>query len=305
MVNGGQYDPMEEVCHTSVMHLFDGSPAVYRWLLDQEEFLIDLEPRAFDTFPIPPALILSTSSNSSSYLEAAIAHQSYFRYPGRVDSPDDDYSLAQFAVSSLTHMAGEVDFPKRVKVLWDAGAGFHTPGIHDSFRKTLDFLFCIVRRIRYDGNYAEINYQRCEVEQPSIPSPPLWSTTDVIEYDRLEDISAIEYRARTSKSLWRTWYPGQNLSPLEVAQRWLDAWMEILLEAGLNIAEYGRREDKLHPCGLFHYQCGAARVYFEYGEHVRGCRIHVTEIWLCDEPGKISSNAKASTMPGSWDFDDA
>lgn len=305
MVNGGQYDPMEEVCHMSVMHWFNGSPAVYRWLLDQEEFLIDLEPRAFDTFSITTALILSTSSNSSSFLEAAIAHQSNFRYPGRLDSPDYGYWLAQLAISSLTHMAGDVDFPKRVKVLWDAGADFHTPGIHDSFGTKLDFLFCIVGRRRYVGNYAEINYQRCEIEQTSIPSPPLSSTTDVIEYDRLEDISAIEYRPRTSKSLWRTWYPGKDLSLLEVAQRRLDAWMEVLLEAGLDIAKYGRREDELHPIGLFRFQHVGARVYFEYGEHVRGCRIHVTEIWLCDDTVKKGSNAKASTMPGSWECDDA
>lgn len=305
MVNEGQYDPMEEDRQMSVMHSFDGSPAVYRWLLEQEEFLIDLEPRASDTYSITTALIMSTSSNSSSYLQAAIAHQSNFRYPGRLDSPDYDYWLAQFAVYSLTHRAGDVDFPKRVKVLWDAGADFHTPGIHDSFGTTLDLLFSIFGWRRSDGNYAEMNYQRCEVEQTSIPSPPLWSTTDVIEYDRLEDISAIEYRPRTSKSLWRTWYPGKDLSLLEVAQRWLDAWMEILLEAGLDIAEYGRREDELHPEGLLFGANGDARVYFEYGEHVSGCRIHVTEVWLCDDTVKKGSNAKASTMPGSWEYDDA
>lgn len=305
MVNEGQYDPMEEVSHISVMHLFKGSPTGYRWLLEQEEFLIDFGQQAFEWWSITLALIISTNSNSSSCLEAAIAHQANFRYPGRLDSVDYRYSSRHWMVSTLAQMAAVLDFPKRVKVLWDAGVDFHTPRVHHAFGTTLDFLFAVVDFERWKGHDAGIRYQRCEMERTSIPSPALWSTTDVIEYDRLKDTSAVEFRPRTSKSLWHTWFPGNDLSLLEVAQRWLDAWMEILLEAGLDVVEYGRREDELHPEGLVVDGCGEARVYFEYGEHVSGCRIHVTEIWLCDSTRKRSTSAKASTMPGSWDIDNA
>lgn len=241
----------------------------------------------------------------SSYLEAAIAHRSNFRSRGRVHPFDDHHLLPYWTVFSLSVTVAVVDFPKRVKVLWDAGADFHKLRIHDSFGSTLDFLFTVVEGYRCGGKYAKINHQRCETDQTSIPSPPLWSSTDIIEYDRLEDTSAVEYRLRTSKSLWHTWYPGYDLSLLEVAQRWLDAWMEILVEAGLDIAEYGRREDELHPNGLFHNKYGEARISFEYGEHVSGCRVHVTEIWLYDPTRTRATSAKASEMPGSWDFDDA
>lgn len=305
MINEGQYDPMEEANRTTVMHSFHGSPTCYRWLLEQEEFLIDFEQRAFNIVTIDAALMFSQNSNSSSCLEAAIAHQSNSRYPGRLDSSVDHHPLLYWAIMSLHYTAADVHYPKCVKVLWNAGVDFHPLRLHDSFRTTLEFLFFVVDFYRSDGDYTEINYQRCEIEQTSVPSPPLRSTTDAIEYDRLEDTSAIEHRPRTSRLLWHTWYAGNDLSILEVAQRWLDAWIEILLEAGLDIAEYGRREDELHPEGLLVGRYGEARVYFEYGEHVRGCRIHVTEIWLCNRTRKRPTSAKASKMPGSWDFDDA
>ncbi len=37
MIHDGQYDPMEQVNYTSVMHSFERSSTVHRWLLEQEE----------------------------------------------------------------------------------------------------------------------------------------------------------------------------------------------------------------------------------------------------------------------------
>ena len=306
LVHEGQYDPMEAADGNghSVMHSFEGSPTVYRWLLQQEEFLIDFEQECFNAWNIPVALIYSHNSNSSSCLEALVAD-------GSLDSFDDRYSLSPWTVVCLFDMADVVDYPKRVKVLWDAGVDFHASQVNNEYGTTLNVLFWDVgyQRSLYDDSTG-IKPQKCEMERESIPAPPLEPEGDIIEYDRLEDKSTIKDRPRTSKSLWHTWFPGQDLSILEVAQRYLDAWMEILLEAGIDIEKYGRREDELHPKGFFigdlsdrnHTQ---ARVIFEYGDHVDGCRIHVTEIWLCDRDGERATSVETSTMPGSWDFDDA
>ena len=306
MVKEGQYDPMEQANGTSVMHSFGGSPTVYRWLLDQEEFMIDFEqPSKTEAQTIAAALIVSPHLNSSSCLEAVIAHGSDVTDPGGSGWLGDDVWLPYRAVWSLPLMADVVDFPKRVKVLWDAGADFHTPKLHNRLGTTLDFLFRM--------KFLEVGADHIEhqVERGSIPAPPLMSAEDVAAYDRLQDISHIKDRPRTPKSLWDEWWykqhPTVELSILEVTQRYLDAWMEVLLEAGLDIAEYGRREEQLHPEGLLHNICEEARVYFEYGEHVGGCRIHVTEIWTFDpfnQYGKAATSAETSKMPGSWDFDD-
>ena len=309
MVKEGQYDPMEQASYTSVMHSFGGSLTAYRWLLDQEEFIIDFaQPRLWDLQTIAAALIGSQHLESSSLLEAVIARRSDVTGPGGFRFfIGDDFRLPHMAVWDLARagMADVVDFPKRVKVLWDAGADFHTPRLHNRFGTTLDFLFeaslVVDRAIHIEH----------KVERELIPTPPLMSAEDVFEYDRLQDMAHIKDRPRTPKSLWHKWWtirhPGVQLSILEVAQRHLDAWMEVLLEAGLNIAEYGRREKQLHPEGLLQNIYGEARVYFEYGEHVGGCRIHVTEIWAFDpfnHYGKAATSAETAKMPCSWNFDD-
>ena len=312
VVNEGQYDPMEQAHETSVMHSFDGSPIVYRWLLDQEEFIIDFEqtlPRMDRT--IAAALIDSRHLDLSSCLEAVIAHGSDVSDPGGSRRFGGDLVLPHRAVWSLLSRADGVDLPKRVKVLWDSGADFHTPLPHNRFGTTLDFLFSVSFVLM---KFVHIEHQ---VERESIPVPPLMSAEDVVAYDRLQDIPHIKDRPRTPKSLWHKWWhmrcPGVErclrveVSILEVAQRHLDAWMEVLLEAGLDIAEYGRREEQLHPEGLLYNGFGEARVHFEYGEHVGGGRIHVTEIWVFDPDNKYGTAAtcaETAKMPGSWDFDD-
>ena len=305
MVNEGQYDPMEQANGNSVMHSFGGSPTVYRWLLDQEEFIIDFEQwRPFEGQTIAAALIGSQHLNSSSCLEAVIARGSDVTDPGGSGMLGELW-LPYRAVWSLRHVADVVDFPKRVKVLWNAGADFHTPRPYNFFGTTLDFLFFVSFLTMGDVHIED------KIEREFTPAPPLMSAEDVFEYDRLQDIPHIKDRPRTPKSLWHTWWhkwhPGVELSILEVIQRHLDAWMEVLLEAGLDIAEYGRREEQLHPEGLLYNEWGEARVYFEYGEDVGGCRIHVTEIWALDpynHHGKAATSAKTVKMPCSWDFDD-
>lgn len=288
MINEGQYDPMEDANDTSVMHTFDGSPAVYRWLLDQEDYLIDFEQTAFNRRTIAGALIAENQPNqalqASSCLEALIAHGSDLNDLVGRKSTDGQILLAHSAVFDLRLVAEIDDFPKRIKVLWDAGADFGSTSEHLIFS-------CVNDR-----------YGTSELKRESIPAPPIMSAEEVIEYDRLEDTSTIKNRPRTPKSLWRTWYPGNDLPVMEVVQRYLDAWMEVLLEAGIDITEYGRREDQLHPEGLLDVRYGEGRVYFEYGSHVDGCRIHVTEIKTYD-PAWIDDDAEPSTMPGSWDFD--
>lgn len=274
MINEGQYDPMEDADNTSVMHSFDGSPAVYRWLLGQEDFLIDFEQTTFDGRTIAGALIAENQAvQASSCLEALIAHGSDLNDLVGRKLTNCHVLLAGSAVLDLRLVAEIDDFPKRIEVLWDAGADF---GL------TSDYLFLSCLKDRNDIS---------ELKRESIPAPPVMSA------------ETIKNRPRTPKSLWRTWYPGNDLSVMEVLQRYLDAWMEVLLEAGIDIAEYGREEDQLHPEGLLDNHYGEARVYFEYGSHVDGCRIHVTEI-KTHGPAWKDDDAEPSTMPGSWDFDD-
>ena len=307
MIHEGQYDPMEVSNTTSVMHAFVGSPTVYRWLLDQDEFLIDFAPSQYSPSNITAGLIVSVHPSASECLEAVIARcrtlgcleENWFFWT--------KLSLAHTAVYAMVLQAGNIDLPNRIKVLWDAGADFHRSWNSEVLGTTLDFLVSVPKFYRSScrTGSCRTGNNECGVERQSIPAPPIKTTKDVFEYDRLAATSNIKYRFRTSRSLWYTWYPGDELSILEVVQRCLDAWMELLLEAGIDIVDYGRREDLLHPDGLLYCGFGQARVLFEYGDHVNGCRIHVTEIWVYDMYKEKSPPAKTSTMPGSWEFDDA
>ena len=305
MINEGQYDPMEEASDTSLMHFFDGSPTVYRWLLNQEEFFIDLEQRIGE-LTISVAQAMSTRSNGSKCLEALIAHGSGSDVNLIPQQILPRLNMWLFHCAILGHPLlnddtiefpfpdDTIDFPKRIKVLWDAGADIHLPKLHNNLETSLDYLFDVFQ-------VTSIS-RRTEKSTRSL-------------YDRLDEYSIIKHRLRTSRSLWHTRYPRNKLSILEVAQRYLDAWMEVLLEAGLDVVGYGRREDQTHPGGLVHSPYEErpmeARVYFEYGDHVNGCRIHVTEIWMyenewdSDPDEKEAASAETSTMPGTWDFDDA
>lgn len=305
MVNEGEYDPMEQAEYSSLMHYFRGSPIVYRWLLNQEGFVIDFEQTPINIKTIAAASVRSELSITSECLELVAAHESDLSDQAGSNGHTDGLTQAHTAVCYLPYMADDVEYPKRIKVLWDAGADLHTPQLHNDLGSTLDVLFFLPTFHAYD----RIRRKRYGVEQLSIPRPPLQSTKHVISYDRLENNSSFQYRSRTPRSMFYTWYPGYELSILEVAQRYLDAWMELLLEAGLDIVDYGRREDRLHPGGLFHGQWirlgFEARVYVEYGDHVGGCRIHVTELWVLDVTEEKITSTEKSRMPGSWDFDDA
>lgn len=291
MINEGKYDPMEEAKFTSVMHHFDGSPTVYRWLLDQEEFLIDYEERCHGWATIAASLLSLDQSHASKCLEQALAHGSGLNDPGITSGA----TLAHRAAYHMYHLADNSDFPKRIKVLFDAGVDFHTPLSNGDSGTPLFHLFWVV-------------LQDYEISR-FYPTLPLM---DIIVHDRLEDTAAIKHRLRTSKSLWRTWYPGNELPLLEKAQRLLDAWMEVLLEAGLDIVDYGRQEEQLHPEGILSDFWGGASIFFEYGDHVSGCRIHVTEIWVYGpdedrihdlDSEEEATSAQNSTMPGGWDFE--
>lgn len=302
MVNEGQYDPMEEAHGTTVMHSFNGSPTVYRWLLDQEVFLIDLEQKQHGEENVAAALSRSRESNASKHLEAVIAYGSGLNDLVASNPLGEGPSPVWDVILWLPYLADNVDLPNRVKVLWDAGADFHTLD-HPYLNKTaLEGLCWAIACTVLSAGRTE--YNKYGVDRQWIPSPSLMSTEDVVEYDRLEDTSDIKYRPRTSRSLWRTWYPGESLSILEIVQRGLDAWMEVLLEAGLDIVAYGQREEELHPGGIICHPWGEWRLFFEYGDHVNGCRIHVTEIWVADPNKAKAVSAETSTMPCSWDSDD-
>ena len=298
MINEGKYDPMEEANLPSVMHHFDGSPTVYQWLLDQEEFLIDYEQRWHGSATIAASLLRLNRSHVSKCLEQALAHGSGLSEPGKISGE----TLAHRAAYSMYYLADNSDFPKRIKVLFDAGVDFHTPLSNGDSRTPIFYLFWVVFH-----DYENSGFY---------PTLPLM---DMIVHDRLVDTSAIEdtpaikHRLRTSKSLWRTWYPGNELPLLEKAQRLLDAWMEVLLEAGLDIVDYGRQEEQLHPEGILSDFWGGASIFFEYGDHVSGCRIHVTEVWVYDpklkrihdlDSEEEATSAQNSTMPGGWDFEE-
>ncbi len=298
MVKDGQYDPMALEDSTSVLHWFHGSPTVYQWLLDQEEFLIDLNQCTSTSKSVADALIFDRGSNISQCLELVISRKRGRKTPAESFDFSEEQRLAYKALRHFSYLADELDFPNRIRVLWSAGADLYAPESPDGSGTMLD-------QIVLSAVFQSVKGRE----------------EDAIGYDRLEVISTTEFRPRMSKSLWNAWYPGNELSVLEVVQRHLDAWMEVLLEAGIDIAEYGRREDQLHPEGVLSDFWGEAYLVFEYGDHVNGCRIHMTEIRTKDqfrtmiydsddesdtseEDDQSTTNGETSTMPCSWDFDE-
>ena len=279
MIHEGQYDPMEDSIHGSVMHNFGGSSTVYKWLLDQEEFYIDFGQTSQSGATIASGLIYSTEMNFYTCLEAVIARGSDVVLGG-------DSWLAHHAAAYTPSCADNTDYPKRIKVLWDAGVDFHAFS-----RKYMGTPFgCVLDFALLRTFVAKTKYNICSVVRKPVPKPPTGSTRNTVDYDILDPTLNIRCRPRVSKAVWQTWTTNgkpslealSELSILEIAQRHLDAWMEVLLEAGLDIASYGRREEVLHPGGVFVGRKGWAevRVVFEYGSHVNGCRIHATEAWL-------------------------
>ena len=325
MVHEGQYDPMEDSIDGSVMHRYEGSSTVYKWLLDQEAFCIDFNQSHPIRGNIASSLIVSGEMDSSKCLEAVICR--------RVDvndscgwSLDDGISLAHVAADCIAYQIDNPDFPKRIKALRDASSNFHTRKTNSPLGTPFDALLRrAILEVLYPKSWYNREYNKPREESKSLPKPPTGSTRRLIDYDILDPDMNIKCRPRISKALWRTWNPTgvlpwdavRGLSLVELAQRYFDAWMEVLLEAGLDIAEYGRREDQLHPEGISDDWYGESRFVFEYGSHVNGCRIHVTEIWLYDpdndkeideEEGsgdeEETTPAATSKMPCSWDFDE-
>ena len=303
MINEGQYDPMEDGGYGSVMHVFSGSSIVYEWLLDQEEFFIDFDQTSFG-LNIASSLIDSSGLDISTCLEAVIARRS------DMILLDGDISLVHEAAWSMTWCADDLDLPKRIKVLWDAGVDFHAPMSTGNTRTLFDWVLHSALNQILD---ARTKYKICSVVRKPVPNPPTRWPRRIIDYDILDSSLDIKCRPRLPKALWQTWMSeGEitldavcGLSLLEMTQRFLDAWMEVLLEAGLDIADYGRREDQLHPEGILSdEEYGEARLVFEYGNHVNGCRIHVIEIWVFDdEESDEEEETIASKMPCSWDSD--
>ena len=307
MVHEGQYDPMEDGIYGSIMHTFQGSSIVYQWLLDQEDFFIDFEQLSPFGDTIASHLIFSIGWNCSASLEAVITRGSDVVLGG-------DTSLAHVVARSIPLCVDDLDYPKRIKVLWDVGVDFHALEFGRTPLATL--LQCALDYIPGDKTMHEL----CSVEQKSVPKPPTGSTRRVIDYDILDPSLNTKCRPRLPKTLWQTSRIERKPSLLEMKQRFLDAWMELLLEAGLDIADYGRREERLHPEGYLELWGGEARIIFEYGSHVNGCRIHVTEVWVFDpydfdseeeaesaeddDREEEATSAEASAMPCSWDFDD-
>ena len=321
MIQEGQYDPMEDGIYGSVMHDFNGLFTVFKWLLDQEEFCIDLNQSHPIMGNIARSLMRSGEMDSSKCLEAVIC---------RGDDScgwllDDGISLAHVAAYCTTFLINNPDFPRRIKALRDASFDFHTRKTNSPSGTPFDALLvnALCQVLQAKSSYdRECNKPR--EESKSLPKPPTGSTRRVVDYDILDPDMNIKCRPRISKALWQTWNTKGNLtwvavsglSLLEISQRYLDAWMEVLLEAGLDIAEYGRREDQLHPEGIIDNCYGEGRVVFEYGSHVNGCRIHVTEIWLYDpdddeetdeeewsDDEEATTPAEPSKMPCSWDYD--
>ena len=304
MIHEGQYDPMEDSIYGGVMHNFEGPSIVYEWLLDREEFFIDFDQKSPIGLTIASSLILASGLYISTCLKALIARGSHVVLDG-------DYSLVHDGAWSLALCADDLDFPKRIKVLWDAGVDFHAP-VTGTVQTPFEWVMnCAQFRI-FD---AKTKYNIYSVERKSTPKPPRGWPRRVIDYDILDPGLSLWCRPRLSKALWQTWITkGQltldavsGLSLLEITQRYLDAWMEVLLEAGLDLADYGRREDQLCPEGVVVLNGGEARVVFEYGSHVNGCRIHVIELWVFDPENddreEEATSAEAPAMPCSWNFD--
>lgn len=326
MINEGEYDPMEDGKYGSIMHNFVGSATVYQWLLDQEKFFIDFYQRHAIRGTVASSLLISSGTDASKCLEAVLRRGSDVNDYGGWKS-DNPVSLAHVAVCPFSDFADNVDFPKRIKVLLDAGLDFVPRKTDSALGTALEWLLPISLLKKSEGNPDwKIENNKYREEPKYIPKPATRSTRRVVYYDTLDPNLNLKYRPRISKALWQTWNTEgtptwdvvSGLSLVELAQRYFDAWMEVLLEAGLDIAGYGRREDLLHPEGVFHQSFfGEARVVFEYGSHVNGCRIHVTEIWLYDpdddeetdeEEGsgdeEETTPAETSKMPCSWDSDD-
>ncbi|KAM0798555.1 hypothetical protein BDR22DRAFT_891172 [Usnea florida] len=305
MIHEGQYDPMEDSIYGGVMHNFEGPSIVYEWLLDQEKFFIDFDQKSPIGLTIASSLIHASGLDTSTCLKALIARGSHVVLDG-------DYSLVHDGAWSLALCADDLDFPKRIKVLWDAGVDFHAP-VTGTGQTPFEWVMNSAQLRIFD---AKTKYNIYSVERKSIPKPPRGWPRRVIDYDILDPSLSLWCRPRLSKALWPTWMTEEELtldavsgySLLEIWQRFLDAWVEVLFEAGLDIADYGRREEQLYPEGVVVFIGGEARVVFEYGSHVNGCRIHVVEVWVFDRDHRVRQQeatiAEAPAMPCSWDSDD-
>ena len=309
IVRDGQYDPMEESSGYTQMHLFCGIPTVFKWLLHQEEFFIDFEYLA-EGYTIASSHVVNSRLYSLEYLEALAAAKRGSKDPFELhifrEITGD--TLIDIFVRSLQKVTDEPDLSKRIKVLWDAGIDFHA-----SAENRLLPLEALLTIVLYQRSIIKPSEQSGrDTEHKSIQRPLSGVKLNVEEYEGLEDNSAVKDRSRTPRSLWRTWYPGHDLSILEVVQRHFDAWTEVLFEAGLDITEYGRRKKEIYPGGLLQCGWGEARILFEFGEHVDGCRIQITETWLygLDNREYDFNNKKEPTstgnskMPGGWCSDE-
>ena len=118
----GQHDPMQHGDDWSVMHVYVGPTEGYQWLLNQEEFHIDLAENVLSCVIVVAAQTYFEDGNASELLEEMITKDYDPSDRAGKAAFGDGFALIHHAVWNSDNMFFNADFPNRIRVLSSAGA---------------------------------------------------------------------------------------------------------------------------------------------------------------------------------------
>lgn len=88
-----------------------------------------------------------------------------------------------------------------------------------------------------------------------------------------------KYRTNLSRNPRIHWMPSGKASIIDIVQRFLDAWVEVLREAEVDLVQYGRKEEELHSGNLFSKSKDQeVLLTVEYGDNANDLRIHAAAL---------------------------
>ncbi|KAI9835263.1 MAG: hypothetical protein M1819_002407 [Sarea resinae] len=291
LVEDGQYDPAAREGNQTALDTYKGPAEGLKYLLNQNEFVLDFEDESY----LFHYLLQNPNTTRSRYLPELVAtvleHQK--RHPETLQ-----FEVLPRIVYNAPLQFEFLEFPKQIALLVSAGADVHLIG-RSSSKTLLDKLL--------EASALELRDRFSTV--------PRYMEKNRGDPLSLESDSSTPFRKVPRREL-RSWYPADipYLPGMELIQRLLDAWVEIIHEAGIDMEAYGRREESLHPDHIFSASLEdtdsrmpktrrlfQARFVFDYGEKVDGLRIRVVE--LLGNEWKTLRNLQGrpvQSMPGGW-----
>ena len=301
LIHDGRYDPMELGHNLTVIDSYPGSLAAYEWLLDQDDFCIYHESSVIlGQLTMLSRKAMSEHSHESERTAAVLKRVIALQDLCSEHWPSLISRVYSFILLPTFNELGIPELTNCVRALWEASANLLDPQDQGS---TIDeILLSLINwsmfmwkhhwRERFNFHPSKLS-EEFVVERRKNQSPN-------------EIISDLKNYPRFPRLLWKTWYPSNDLSALEVMQRCVDAQLEVLWEAGIDLETYGKNQALQHPRGFNFYKYdywANATFVFEFGEHVHGCRIHIVEIGLRMADYE-SVYGFAGKMPGSWNSED-